>query len=206
VHDERDLAHGLEGKIEPAVESKRVEAREAVDLRLTLGGQPQALSMTFLDRLDSNDSALERSIWTEKRTIHVFEYRRIGITRTNRLANRMTNPPEFVATGGAVALQPVAVARKSPRRLFWERFSQDKAALAGGVVIVLLIFIAIFGGPLASNISGHPQNTTYENMTDAYGVPKGPNSQFWFGADASGRDLFVRTMYGARTSRPASLC
>ena len=31
-------------------------------------------------------------------------------------------------------------------------------------------------------------------------MPKGPNSSFWFGADAAGRDLFVRTMYGARTS------
>ncbi len=113
----------------------------------------------------------------------------------------MTNAPDFqVTAGGAVALQPVAVARKTPRRLFWERFRQDKAALAGAVVIALLIFIAIFGGPIATNITGHPQNTTYNNMTDAYGVPLGPNSQFWFGADAAGRDLFVRTMYGARTS------
>jgi peptide/nickel transport system permease protein len=31
-------------------------------------------------------------------------------------------------------------------------------------------------------------------------VPRGPNAQFWFGADGTGRDLFVRTMYGARTS------
>src|SRR4051812_49268550 len=38
-------------------------------------------------------------------------------------------------------------------------------------------------------------------MTDDYGVPKGPNRDFWFGsADSAGRDLFVRTMYGARTS------
>jgi peptide/nickel transport system permease protein len=113
----------------------------------------------------------------------------------------MTNPPEFqVTAGGAVALQPVAVARKSPSRLFWERFRQDRAALAGGIVIIFLIFIAIFGGPIAAHITGHPQNETYNEMTDAYGVPKGPNSQFWFGADAAGRDLFVRTMYGARTS------
>jgi ABC-type dipeptide/oligopeptide/nickel transport system permease subunit len=113
----------------------------------------------------------------------------------------MTNPPDFeVTAGGAVALPTVAVMRKTPRRLFWDRFKQDKAALVGGVVIVLLTFIAIFGGPLASDVTGHPQNTTYENMTDAYGVPLGPNSKFWFGADAAGRDLFVRTMYGARTS------
>ncbi|HEX4679442.1 MAG TPA: ABC transporter permease [Gaiellaceae bacterium] len=114
----------------------------------------------------------------------------------------MTNPPDFeVTSGGAIALPPVtAIARKSPSRLFWERFRQDKAALVGGVVIFLLLLIAIFGGPLAEKITGHPQNQTYSNMTDAYGVPLGPNSSFWFGADSSGRDLFVLTMYGARTS------
>jgi peptide/nickel transport system permease protein len=90
---------------------------------------------------------------------------------------------------------------KSPRRLFWERFRQDKAAIAGGVVVAVLIFLAIFGGPLAARITGHGQNETFQaEMTDDFGVPLGPNAQFWFGADPSGRDLFVRTMYGARTS------
>jgi peptide/nickel transport system permease protein len=114
----------------------------------------------------------------------------------------MTNPPEFqVTSGGAIALQqPLSVARKSPSRLFWERLRQDKAALAGGVVIVLLVLIAIFGGPIAKSVTGHGPNATYDSMTDAYGVPFGPNSSFWFGADSAGRDLFVRTMYGARTS------
>ena len=41
---------------------------------------------------------------------------------------------------------------------------------------------------------------TSGRQLDSFGVPKGPNSQFWFGADGEGRDLFVRTMYGARTS------
>jgi peptide/nickel transport system permease protein len=113
----------------------------------------------------------------------------------------MTNPPEFqVSAGGAVALPGVSVARKSPRQLFWDRLKQDKAAIAGGIVIIILIFLAFFGGPLAAAISGHQQNQTFDNMTDAYGVPKGPNGTFWFGADSSGRDLFVLTMYGARTS------
>jgi peptide/nickel transport system permease protein len=156
--------------------------------------------MTLLDRLNSDNSALKRRLGAKVKTIHVFEYCRTGITGRNSLANRMTNPPEFLAPGGAVALQPVAVVRKTPRRLFWERLSQDKAALGGGVVIVLLVLIAIFGGPLAESITGHGQNAVYDSMTDAYGVPKGPNSSFWFGADASGRDLFVRTMYGARIS------
>jgi peptide/nickel transport system permease protein len=115
----------------------------------------------------------------------------------------MTNPPELqVSTGGAAIALPAAAApaRKSPRRLFWERFKQDKAAVVGGSIVLALIFLAFVGGPIAAALTGHPQNTPYTNMTDAFGVPLGPNSHFWFGADAAGRDLFVRTMYGARTS------
>jgi peptide/nickel transport system permease protein len=96
---------------------------------------------------------------------------------------------------------PASVAGKSASRLFWERFREDKAALAGGVVILLLIAIAIFGGPVAAKVTGHPNTAAYNRvMLDSFGVPLGPNKEFWFGADSAGRDLFVRTMYGARTS------
>jgi peptide/nickel transport system permease protein len=71
----------------------------------------------------------------------------------------------------------------------------------GGAVIILLIFLALFGGPLSERVTGHGQDQLYtDTMTDDFGLPKGPNSSFWFGADVAGRDLFVRTMYGARTS------
>jgi peptide/nickel transport system permease protein len=104
-------------------------------------------------------------------------------------------------TVAPAAIEIGAFRGKSPRRLFWERFRQDKAALAGGVTVALLLFLAFFGGPLAASVTGHGQNDTYQStMTDDFGVPKGPNAQFWFGADSAGRDLFVRTMYGARTS------
>ena len=93
----------------------------------------------------------------------------------------MTTPPEFVATGGAVALQPVAVVRKTPRRLFWERLRQDKAALGGAVVIGVLILVAIFGGPLAAHITGHSENATFDSMTDAYGVPWLAYCVWWLG-------------------------
>jgi peptide/nickel transport system permease protein len=84
----------------------------------------------------------------------------------------MTSQPDLqVSPGGAIALQQAEISRKSPSRLFWDRFKQDKAALAGGVVIILLILIAIFGGPIAEQVTGHPQNTTYTQMTDEFGVP-----------------------------------
>jgi peptide/nickel transport system permease protein len=113
----------------------------------------------------------------------------------------MTNPPDFdVTSSGAIALQPILVARKSPTRLFWDRLKQDKAALAGAVVIVLLVLIAIFGGPIAQALTGHAPNDIIPGSQDEFGVPVGPNGNLWFGADAEGRDLFVRTMYGARIS------
>jgi peptide/nickel transport system permease protein len=113
----------------------------------------------------------------------------------------VTNPPEFqVSAGGALALPSISVARKSPRRLFWERLKQDKAALAAAVVIALLILIAIAGGPIAQAITGHGPNDIVSGSQDQFGVPFGPKSGLWFGTDAEGRDLFVRTMYGARIS------
>jgi ABC-type dipeptide/oligopeptide/nickel transport system permease subunit len=89
---------------------------------------------------------------------------------------------------------------RTPWQLFWFRFRKDKAALLALSVIIALILLALFGGPMAAKITGHGPNQTYSAMTDEFGIPLGPNSTFYFGADAAGRDLFVRTLYGARTS------
>jgi peptide/nickel transport system permease protein len=106
------------------------------------------------------------------------------------------------SVAGAVETGVVAapsVEGRSPRQIFWARFRQDRAALAGGIVVILLVLIAVFAGVIAK-IVGHPPNTVYDQITDDYGIPKGPNSSFWFGGDSAGRDLFVRVCYGARTS------
>ena len=104
---------------------------------------------------------------------------------------------------GAAEVHPetisAAVEGRSPRQIFWARIRQDKAAMAGAVVIVILLLLAIFAGVI-SHIVGHGPNDVYNNMTDDFGIPKGPNSSFWFGADGSGRDVFVRVIYGARIS------
>ncbi|MCL4290875.1 MAG: ABC transporter permease [Thermoleophilia bacterium] len=93
------------------------------------------------------------------------------------------------------------VVGKSPRQLAWERFRHDRAALAGLLVIVLLVLISIFAGVIGKYLAGHGPNDLFQReMTDEFGLPLGPNSDFWFGADTAGRDLFVRVLYGARTS------
>ena len=110
-----------------------------------------------------------------------------------------TVAPETYDVGPPV--EPEAgVVGLSPRQLFWTRFKQDKAAVAGLVVVCLLILIAIFA-PLIAKLVGHGPNDLFQReMTDSFGVPKGPNADFWFGADQAGRDVFVRAIYGARTS------
>ena len=108
---------------------------------------------------------------------------------------QMTPAPEVVRPGDQ------QVASKSAWQLFWARLREDKIALFGGVVIIFLIFLAFFGGPIASSVTGHANDyTSTDRMLDEFGIPQGPNNDFWFGAEESGRDLFVRTMYGARTS------
>jgi ABC-type dipeptide/oligopeptide/nickel transport system permease subunit len=110
----------------------------------------------------------------------------------------VTAATDLLSPGGAAA---TFSGTRSASRLFFERFREDKAAMFAASVIILLILTAIFGGPLSAWITGHPNTTAYnDTMLNSFGVPKGPNSHFWFGADGAGRDLFVRTMYGARTS------
>jgi peptide/nickel transport system permease protein len=93
-----------------------------------------------------------------------------------------------------------AVVGRTPRQLAWSRFKQDKAAILGLGVIVLLVLIAIFA-PLIARIVAHGPNELFgAEATDQFGLPIGPNGEFLFGADSAGRDVFVRVVYGTRTS------
>jgi peptide/nickel transport system permease protein len=100
-------------------------------------------------------------------------------------------------TPGDVGFAPRA---RGPWELFWMRLKQDRAALGGAVFIFLLVLVALLA-PVIAGWTGHGPNDLFiREMTDDFGLPAGPNSEFWFGADSSGRDLFVRVLYGARTS------
>ncbi|MGH2655357.1 MAG: ABC transporter permease [Actinomycetota bacterium] len=103
--------------------------------------------------------------------------------------------PEF---GGEPSKQVVG---RSPGQLFWRRFRRDKFAVAGVVFIALMIVLATVGAPLLSGVVGHEQNEVFvSEALSEIGLPIGPTGEFWFGADTAGRDLFVRVLYGARTS------
>lgn len=89
----------------------------------------------------------------------------------------------------------------SPGQIFWARFRQDKLALVGFAFVVLLIGMAI-AAPLITNIWGHDPNDISHQLdqTNAFGNPRGPNSEFIWGADRNGRDVFARVIHGTRTS------
>jgi peptide/nickel transport system permease protein len=97
------------------------------------------------------------------------------------------------------SLGPGVVAR-TPRQIFWAKFRQDKLALFGGFLVVLMIVLAL-SAPLFESITGHAFDRQFRTeMLNEFGTPLGPNTEFWFGGDDLGRDLFVRVLYGAQTS------
>jgi ABC-type dipeptide/oligopeptide/nickel transport system permease subunit len=111
--------------------------------------------------------------------------------------------PVGLEAGGEPSKQVVG---RSPSQLFWRRFRRDKLAVAGIVFIVLMIVLATVGAPLLSGIVGHESNEVFvSEALSEIGLPVGPSSEFWFGADTAGRDLFVRVLYGARTSLTVAL-
>jgi ABC-type dipeptide/oligopeptide/nickel transport system permease subunit len=95
---------------------------------------------------------------------------------------------------------PVIVG-KSPGQLFWMRFRSDRAAIAGVAVIAILVLLALTAPLISRYVAHHGPNDLYrDTMLNEFGLPKGPNSEFWFGSDRHGHDLFVRVIYAIQTS------
>jgi peptide/nickel transport system permease protein len=92
------------------------------------------------------------------------------------------------------------VAALTPRQIFWREFRKDRLALASIVFIVLMIALALAAPFVAHHVAHHDPNHLFLTQLDQYNLPTGPSKTFWFGVDDAGRDLFVRVLYGARTS------
>ena len=108
-----------------------------------------------------------------------------------------------------------AVATRGPLEDFWRRLRRDYVALVALGFIVLVIFGAIAGAPLAAWATGHPPDQQYVNGLTIDGIPLPPLSHevgedgihanphgefFVLGTDKLGRDVLVRLLYGARIS------
>jgi len=88
----------------------------------------------------------------------------------------------------SIAIAPV---RPSGATLVLRTVVRHRLAACGLIVILLFSAMAVFA-PWIAPYSPYEQ--------DLYAVLSGPSAAHWFGTDNLGRDLFSRTIYGARVS------
>ena len=103
--------------------------------------------------------------------------------------------PVYVADPAALDLPA-----RSPLQLFWHRFRQDRLAMASLVFLALLVVVAIAAPLIVDAVGTTGPNFRDQTALDSFGTPFGPSSAHPFGVDQVGRDVFARTVYGARVS------
>jgi oligopeptide transport system permease protein len=101
-----------------------------------------------------------------------------------------------------MTVPPAIAAEEIAGRSLWQdalaRLRRNRAAVVSLVVLAVITLLAVFA-PL---LSPHPFDEVY---FDEIGAPPNFANAHWFGTDGNGRDLFVRTLYGARVSLAVGL-
>ena len=116
--------------------------------------------------------------------------------------------PIDVATGPggpeptpAPAVAGKAIEGRSLGQIAWMRLRQDKVAMAGGIVVIFLILVAIFGPYLVQNPLTYHENLIDPTFSRPYGTLGGISAAHPFGVEPiTGRDLLARVVNGARVS------
>ena len=116
--------------------------------------------------------------------------------------------PIDVATGpggpeptSAPAVAGKAIEGRSLGQIAWMRLRQDKVAMAGGIVVVFLILVAIFGPYLVQNPLTYHENLIDPTFSRPFGTLGGISTAHPFGVEPiTGRDLLARVVNGARVS------
>ena len=117
------------------------------------------------------------------------------------------SPSEVVARDPDSTSEPevATVAGRGPWQIAWGRLRRDRVAMAGGVVVVLLILVAIFAPLICKAVGVDPYSGNPDLLDPDTGLPTGGwGGMSWdhpLGVEpASGRDVFARIVYGARVS------
>jgi len=99
---------------------------------------------------------------------------------------------ELTAEDAITALPDQATKALSLRDMVWRRFRRHKMAMAGAIMLILLVLYA-FGGALF-------YSEEYANYTDTSIRLQPPSREHPFGTDTVGRDILARTIYGGQIS------
>ena len=116
--------------------------------------------------------------------------------------------PIDVATGPggpeptpAPAVAGKAIEGRSLGQIAWMRLRQDKVAMAGGIVVIFLILVAIFGPYIVQNPLTYHENLIDPTFSRPFGTLGGISAAHPFGVEPiTGRDLLARVVNGARVS------
>ena len=116
--------------------------------------------------------------------------------------------PIDVATGpGGAAPEPApvvsgkAIEGRSLGQIAWMRLRQDKVAMTGGIIVLLLILVGIFGPFVVQNPLTYHENLVDPTFSRPYGSFGGISLAHPFGVEPiTGRDLLARVVNGARVS------
>ena len=93
--------------------------------------------------------------------------------------------------------EPAGTPPRSPLGAFWDAFSENRGAV-GGLAVVLLIVLLAIGADWVS-----PYSPTEQFRDAVRAVPmwaEGGSSRFVLGTDSLGRDMLTRLIHGARIS------
>jgi len=82
--------------------------------------------------------------------------------------------------------------------LILKKFARDLPALLGAIIVLAIVFVAIFGPWLAP----HPQDAAASHLLQRL---KPPSGAFPFGTDNLGRDMLSRVILGARGALEVAL-
>jgi peptide/nickel transport system permease protein/oligopeptide transport system permease protein len=94
-----------------------------------------------------------------------------------------------------------AIEGRSLGQIAWMRLRQDKVAMAGGIVVIFLILVAIFGPYIVQNPLTFHENLIDPTFSRPFGTLGGISAAHPFGVEPiTGRDLLARVVNGARVS------
>ena len=103
------------------------------------------------------------------------------------MSNAAITPADVKVPAAAVAEEPLP---KTGNRA-WRKFASSKAAIFGGLLVLLFVLVAVFAPLIATD---DPLKTSF--LT----IRKAPSLANFFGTDELGRDIFSRMAFGARAS------
>ena len=106
--------------------------------------------------------------------------------------------------GGVAAGRSQGIVGRSPGQLAWARLRRDRTAVISGAILILFLVVAL-AAPLIEMMYGVGPNERAGEKLDGHGMPLGYlggiSGEHWFGLEPhTGRDIFIRLIYGLRTS------